>query len=185
METFTNPKPFTSHPGYVSDREKTLRELEKEILNGAIDPPLLPMIRGCMTIPYFFTVQCCFGHFVHDLEKDPENLISPARYKETIKIVRYRIAYVTICIQNNIQGREMFSDLEKLAADNPDYIQFGSADWFWERMVNTYCIQLEPIRFKGEDTGMIGMREVLHIEMLRTDFFERITEIILKPRIGQ
>lgn len=182
MKTFTNPKPFTSHPGYVSDREKTLRELEKEIRNGSIDPPLLPMIRECITVPYFFTVQCCFGHFVHDMEKDTENLISPSMYKDKIEIVRYRIAYFAICIQNNIQGREMFSDLEKLAAGNPDYIQFGSADWFWERIVNTYCIQLEPERFKCEDTGMIGIGEALHIEMLRKDFFERLTEIMHKPR---
>jgi hypothetical protein len=99
-----------------------------------------------------------------------------------IETVRYRLAYLAICLQNNIRGRELYSDLKELAADNPDYIQFGSADWFWERMVNTYCIQLEPERLKNKDSGVITMEEALHLETLREDFFKRLAGIVQKHR---
>jgi hypothetical protein len=183
METFNPARPFTLHPGYVSDREKAQRELAEEILRGSIDPPLLPMIRECIPITHFFTVQCCFGHFVHDMEPDTENLVPPSQYSGKIETVRYRLAYLAICLQNNIRGREMYSDLEEMAADNPDYVQFGSADWFWERMVNTYCIQLEPERLKNRDSEVITLEEALHLETLREDFFTRLTGIVQKHRI--
>lgn len=182
METFTPAKPFTLHPGYLSDRENAHRELEEEMLRGSIDPPVLPMIRECMPIIHFFTVQCCFGHFVHDLEHDNGNLVPPSQYMGKIETVRYRLAYLAICLQNNIRGRELYSDLKELATDNPDYIQFGSADWFWERMVNTYCIQLEPERLKNKDSGVITMEEALHLETLREDFFKRLAGIVQKHR---
>ena len=180
METFTRAKPFILHPGYFSDRAKALRELDKEILNGSIDPPLLNLIRECNPITHFFTVQCCYSHFLSDMESDLENLIPPSQYLEQIETVRYRLAYLAICIQDTIPGREMYSDLEEMSADNPDYIQFGSAEWFWDRMVNTYCIQLEPVRFKSKDSEMIGIEEAMHIEKIRNDFFNHLAEIIHK-----
>jgi hypothetical protein len=182
METFTSARPFTLHPGYASDRDKTNRELEEEMLSGSIDAPLLPIIRDWMPITHCFTVQCCFGHFVHDREPDIENLVPPSRYRGKIETVRYRLAYVAVCIQDTICGREMYADLEELAADNPDYIQFGSAGWFWERLVNTYCIQLEPERLKNTDSGLIAMDEALHLEMLRKNFFQRLAGIVQKHR---
>ena len=182
METFTPARPFTRHPGYLSDRKKAHRELEREILMGSIDAPLLPIIQECFLITHFFSIQCCYGHFVHNLQPDTENLVPPSHYKGKIETVRYRLAYLAVCIQDNIQGNEMYSDMEKLAADNPDYIQFGSADWFWERMVNTYCIQLEPERLKNKDSGVIPMEEAVHLEMLREDFFNHLASIIQKHR---
>ena len=182
METFTHAKPFTRHPGYAADREKAHRELAEEMIRGSIDTPLLPLIREWIPIHHCFTVQCCFGHFVHDLEPDTENLVPPSRYKGKIETVRYRLAYVAVCIQNNSHGKEMFADLEDLAADNPDYIQFGSADWFWERLVNTYCIQLEPERLKNADSGVITLDEALHLETLREHFFQRLAGIVRKHR---
>jgi hypothetical protein len=117
------------------------------------------------------------------LEPDTENLVPLSRYRGKIETVTYRLAYLAICLQNNIRGREMYSDLEELAAENPDYIQFGSAGWFWERMVNTYCIQLEPDRFKTDDSWVIGVEEALDIEALRKDFFKRLADILHKHRI--
>lgn len=76
----------------------------------------------------------------------------------------------------------MYGDLEKLASDNPEYIQFGSADWFWDRMVNTYCIQLEPERFKYNDSALIDIEEAVYIETLREDFFKKLGEIIRSQR---
>lgn len=31
-----------------------------------------------------------------------------------------------------------------ITAIEPDYLQFGSADWFWERWLNSYALQVEP-----------------------------------------
>jgi hypothetical protein len=182
METFTPARPFTHHPGYLSDREKAHRGLEEAMLKGSIDTPLLPIIREWIPVAHCFTVQCCFGHFVHDLETDTENLVPPSHYKGTIETIRYRLTYIAVCLQNNIHGREMYSDLEELAVDNPVFIQFGSADWFWEKLVNTYCIQLEPERLKNNDSGVITMDEALHLEMLRKDFFKRLAGIVQKHR---
>lgn len=106
------------------------------------------------------------------------NLIPPSQYKRKIEKVRYRLAYFTFCLQNNTRGREMYFDLDRLALDNPEYIQFGSADWFWERIKNTYCIQLEPDRFKYNDTTLIDIEEVMYIETLRDDFFKGLAGII-------
>jgi len=182
MDTFIPARPFTHHPGYLSDRKNAQRELEMEILKGSIDPPLLPLIRECIPITHFFTVQCCYGHFVHDLEPDTENLVLPSRYLGKVETVTYRLAYLAVCIQDNGRGREFYADLEALAEENPDYFQFGSADWFWEGMVNTYCIQLEPERFKAKDSAVISLREALVIEELQKVFFNRLAEIIHRHR---
>ena len=184
MNTFTPARPFTRHPGYCSDREHAHRELEEEMRKGSIDPPLLPLIRECIPIRHCYTVQCCFGHFVHDFEPETENIVPLSLYTGKIEKVRYRIAYFALCLEDTSCGRRMYHDLEALAASNPDYIQFGCADWFWERMVNTYIIQLEPERLRAEDNGMIPMEEALHIEELREEFYGRLAGIIHTHRIS-
>jgi hypothetical protein len=182
MDTFTEAKPFQPHADYAADRKRTLRELEREITRGSIDLPLLPMIRECMQIPHCFTVQCCCGHFVHDLEPDPENLSRPSQYAGTAESLRYRVAYLAVCIREDKRGRELFADLQALATQEPGYIQFGSADWFWNRMVNTYCIQLEPERMKELDSGMVSLSEARTLEEIRTVFFDSLAGIIRKHR---
>jgi hypothetical protein len=78
--------------------------------------------------------------------------------------------------------RQRRRDLEALTSLNPDYIQFGSADWFWEQMINTYCIQLEPDWMKTQDSGMISQKEALLIEKLRPIFFNQPAVIIHRHR---
>ncbi len=141
------------------------------------------MIRECIRVPSCFTAQCCFGHFVHEQQPDIENLVLPSCYQSTLENVHYRLAYLTICIQDSPGGREMYADVEALTSLNPDYIQFGSADWFWERLINTCCIQIEPCRMKTEDSGMISMNEALLIERLRPIFFTRLAAVIRKHQV--
>ena len=183
METFTCARPFSPHPSYFPDREKAHRELELKIQQDSIDRPLIPMIQECIPVPHCYTVQCCFGHFVHEREPDAKNLVPLSYYTGLVEHVNYRLAYLTVCLQDSTGGRQMYADLEALAALDPDYIQFGSADWFWERTVNTYCIQLEPERFKTKDSGMISLEESLVIEELRKDFFDRLAGIIHNHRV--
>ena len=154
METFTPPCPFVNHPEYRKDREQTIQSLSQEILKNAIDPPLLPLVRECVSIPHCYPLQCCYGHFVHRLAPDPENLVPISSITEPVEPIRYRIAYLALCIEDSRNGRSLYSDLEAMTGLNPVFVQFGSADWFRDRMTNTYCIQLEPERLKEEDTGL-------------------------------
>ncbi len=42
--------------------------------------------------------------------------------------------------------RDSFHDLRQIPAIDPEYIQFGCAEWFWEAQVNSYALQVEPMR---------------------------------------
>jgi len=63
-----------------------------------------------------------------------------------------------------------------------EYIQFGCADWFWERNVNSYALQVEPIRHMRKDQVRIEYGEALHIEKVRGRFFNEI-ECLLQKRL--
>jgi hypothetical protein len=178
METFTPPRPFITHPDYRRDRERSLRNLSQEILKNAIDPPLLPLVRECVSIPHCFTLQCCYGHFVQRLAPNLENLVPVSSTREPVGPIHYRIAYLALCIENSRNGRSLYHDLAEMTGLDPAFIQFGSADWFWDRMPNTYCIQLEPERLKEEDSGLVSWEEALRIEGLRGPFFSVLGEIV-------
>ena len=185
METFTPPRPFVPHPDYERDRAQAHRDLRQEIVKDAIDSPLLLLINASFTVRCCFTVQCCCGHFVHQLEPDPENLITVTHYrdrKDAIGPIRYRIAYLALCLEDSQGGHEIYSGLEEIAKCNPSFIQFGSADWFSERMPNTYCIQLEPERMKTEDCGPVTWEEAVRIEELRGPFLTDLAEILMRHR---
>ena len=59
----------------------------------------------------------------------------------------------------------------------PEYIQFGCAEWFWERQVNSFALQVEPKRFMDKDRLNIEYKEALFVEKVRTKFFKRLSEI--------
>ena len=184
METFTPPRLFVPHPGYLEDRKRAHQDLHKEIEKNAIDPPLLPLINECLAVRCCFTVQCCWGHFVHRLEPDPENLVPLSHYKnvkDQIGTIRYRIAYLTVCLEDSPAGHEIYHGLERMAEQTPSFIQFGSADWFFSRMPNTWCIQLEPERMKTEDSGPVTWDEAVRIEELKGPFFAELMDILHRP----
>jgi hypothetical protein len=183
METFTPPRPFITHQDYRRDRERTLQNLSQEILKNAIDPPLLPLVQECISIPHCFTLQCCYGHFVHRLAPDLENLVPISSIREPVGPIRYRIAYLVLCIENSRNGRSLYHDLAGMTEMDLMFIQFGSADWFWDQMPNTYCIQLEPERLKEEDSGLVSWEEALRIEELRTPFFAELVNIMHRHRV--
>ena len=55
-----------------------------------------------------------------------------------------------------------------------DYVQFGSADWFWSNQVNSYVLQVEPDRYKHQDTVLLPYKEALFIEKIRNAFFDKM-----------
>jgi hypothetical protein len=97
---------------------------------------------------------------------------------EAIDGVEYRIAYLALCIRDTLPGRGLLDELRGIASANPEYIQFGSADWFWERQVNSYAIQVEPRKHMFSDRCHIDHQEALRVERVRDQFFGEIATLL-------
>ena len=172
LETFTEPKELTENPQFAGQRQKSLAAYS----DAEIDAPIMAIIENFNKLPFCFTLQSCYGHFLYGNQGNPQNL-DPLPVKETMARVEYRIAYIAFCLDYSDSGRNLFEALKGITAIDPEYIQFGSAEWFWDRQVNSYTLQVEPDRFKHEDTAIIEGREALRIEKTRNDFFARIKEL--------
>ena len=164
---------------YWRDRHKVLSALD---LNS-IDRPITDLITRINRLSFCFTLQSCFGHFIskpnqnnHNLEPLPSQDCGP---------VRYRIAYISLCIENSAAGRAFQESLGLVAAGNPSYVQFGSADWFWERYVNSYALQVEPVRYKQMDVAMLDYVEALHVQKHRDIFFKELETLITRMVLNQ
>jgi hypothetical protein len=166
VETFTELKELTENSYYQIQRQDNLRHLTDDM----IDPPILEIVKNLNKLPYCFTLQSCYGHFVYEGRDDPNNL-EPLPIDGRIGEIEYRIAYIAFCIENSHSGKKLFLALKEFPLISPQNIQFCCAEWFWERQVNSYALQVEPDRFKHQDTAIIDLEEALHIEKLRNDFF--------------
>lgn len=173
METFTKLKELAESPHFKVQKQKTLFDLTDDM----IDMPIIDLINGFNKLPYCFTLQSCYGHFVHNGQKDTHNL-EPLPAKDIIAKVEYRIAYIAFCIENSLLGRELFESLKEITAIDPENVQFCCAQWFWEKQVNSYALQVEPDRFKRQDTAIVDFKEALHIEKIRNEFFIRLYELL-------
>ena len=154
-------------------KQNTLRELTDDM----IDMPIIDLINGFNTLPYCFTLQSCYGHFIYNGQKDPDNM-EPLPISATIARVEYRIAYIAFCIENIGSGRRLYEALNGITAMDPENVQFCCAEWFWERQVNSYALQVEPDRFKREDKALLDYREALHIEKIRNKVFAQLRELL-------
>lgn len=110
---------------YLDQRKKNLARLDGQI----IDEPIKELIDGFTKLPYCFTLQCCFGHFVYSGRNDPQNLV-PLPLTDTISRIKYRIAYIAFCIENSMFGRIFLEDLKRVTDIDPNNIQFCCAKWF-------------------------------------------------------
>jgi len=150
-------------------RQKSLGDLTDDM----VDVPIIDLINRFNKLPYCFTLQSCYGHFVCNDQKDSHNF-EPLPIKATIAKVEYRIAYIAFCIENSLLGIELFETLKQITAIDPENIQFCCAEWFWKRQVNSYALQVEPDKFKHQDTAILDYKEALHIEKIRNEFFSRL-----------
>jgi hypothetical protein len=173
LETFTDLKDLAENPHYQAQKQKILSDLNDDM----IDTPIVGLINGFNKLPYCFTLQSCYGHFVYNNQKDIRNL-DPLPAKEIIGKVKYRIAYIAFCIENSASGRGLFGALKETTGIDPENIQFCCAEWFWNRQINSYALQVEPDRFKRKDTAMLEFNEALHIEKIRNTFFSRLYELL-------
>jgi hypothetical protein len=177
LETFTEPKKLVENPHYQEQRRESLAGLSDDM----IDAPIVDIINGFNKLPYCFTMQSCYGHFVYDNQKDPYNH-EPLPVTDTVARVEYRIAYLCLCIQNSTLGKRLLEALSEIPAIDPQDIQLCCADWFWERQVNSYALQVEPDRFKHKDTAILDYKEALHIEKIRNEFFVQLRGLIIKQQ---
>ncbi len=173
METFAAPKKVVVSPHFPEQRKKCLATLSDEM----IDPPILDIIHGFNQLPFCFTLQSCYGHFLYNDQKDPQNLNRLPVIK-TIASIEYRIAYIAFCIENSVSGEKLLKRLEEITLIDPQNIQLCSAEWFWKRQVNSYALQVEPDRFKRKDSALLDYQEALIIEKIRDSFFARLKELL-------
>jgi hypothetical protein len=106
--------------------------------------------------------------------------VEPLPADEDIEYVEYRVAYLAMCIENSSAGRDLFNDLDAIASGDREYIQFGSADWFWKNHLNSYAIQVEPRKHMTTDRCYVFYEEALHLEKVRNGFFEEIATLLQK-----
>ena len=179
METFTDPKELMENPHYQEQRQKSLAGLSSVV----IDAPIIDLITGFNKLPYCFTVQSCYGHFIYNNQKDPYNF-EPLPVTDTIARVDYKIAYICLCIENSALGRGLLETLNEITAIDPENIQFCCAEWFWKRQVNSYALQVQPDRFKHKDRAILDYREALYIENIRNEFFVQLQELLQKQQMA-
>ena len=173
METFTELKDFVNNPSFHEERQKCFNRLNLD----KIDAPIVDLIKDLAELDYCFTIQSCYGHFIYSRQKNPHN-IEPLPISNSITKVEYRIAYVALCIENSVLGRELFQNLKEIPSINPEYIQFGSATWFWDRQVNSYVVQVEPSRYLKQDKCILNYNEALSVEKIRNQFYIELKKLI-------
>jgi len=172
METFAPPRRLADNPHFESDRKNVL---EKFALDE-IDAPIRSVVDGFSRLPYCFTLQSCYGHFVYSEARAPDNLEPlPPNY---LGAIIYRIAYMALCIQNSSAGNQLLSALAGLPSINPDLIQFGSPRWFWDRHVNSFALQVEPSRFADQDQATIDYAEALQVQKVRDEFYTKLGGLV-------
>ena len=142
---------------------------------NAVDAPIRAIITAFNKLRYCYTLQCCYGHFVHAAQSDPHNLERLSSHD--VGLVHYRIAYLALCIEDSAYGIRLRSLLEHVPEIGAGYIQFGSPKWFWEQRPNSYALQVEPERFCEHDTATIDYQEALRVQIVRDLFFKRLEEI--------
>jgi hypothetical protein len=164
---------MVNSPLYEEQREKALEQLDL----STIDAPIVEMIRNFTELPYCFTLQSCCGHFQCGNQQDARNT-DPLPSSETASDVKYHIAYIALCVHNGDRGRLLLEDLRGIPSIDTEFVQFGCAEWFWQTHVNSYVLQVEPLRHKEKDKVVIGYKEALHLEKTRNKFFDVLERMV-------
>ncbi len=172
METFTEARPLVRNDGYAAERQTALKALDL----GAVDAPILDIVEAFRPLPHCFTLQCCYGHFLTTARQDDHDLSPlPAGYTGA---VRYRIAYIAFCIDGGRRGRAFLETLSRVPESDPAYVQFGSADWFWDQWANSYTLQVEPVAHRFKDQAVLTAGEALRVQRARHRFFDELRRVL-------
>ena len=178
METFAKPRKLVDNPHYDVERARHIRMLSLD----NIDKPIRQIVAGFAKLPYCFTLQSCVGHFVS--ADGPELDSLDPLLKRNVKPVTYRIAYFALCIKNSAQGKHLLSNLAHIPSIDPEYVQFGSPEWFWKRQRNSFALQIMPIRFADRDQAIVDYREALMVQKIRDQFIAHLSDLVQSLRNG-
>ena len=172
METFTEPRALVRDKDYAAERQAALEALDL----SAVDPPIVDIVLAFRTLPHCFTLQCCYGHFLTATGQD-EHSLAPIPEGHA-GAVRYRIAYVAFCVDAGDRGRAFLERLSRVPEIEPAYVQFGSADWFWDQWPNSYTLQVEPAAHRFKDQAVLTAGEAMQTQRARDRFFEEIRRLL-------
>ncbi|MGB5985316.1 MAG: hypothetical protein WBG37_08420 [Desulfobacterales bacterium] len=175
METFAPARVPVANPLFPVQKRESLAGL----ISGMLDAPLVEMINALNALSYCFTLQSCYGHFLYPGQKEAHNL-DPLPHTRSMATVEYRIAYLAFCVEWGAPGERLLGHMSQIAARDPNHIQFGSPGWFWALQVNSYALQVEPLRFKDQDRVVLDYGEALHVEHVRNRVFNQLNELLQK-----
>ncbi len=87
---------------------------------------------------------------------------------------------MALCLENSPRGRVLRETLARLPLVAPGYVQFGSADWLWERssIVNSYAVQVEPVAHQLKDEAILQSAEAFQTERARNRFFTELRSVV-------
>ena len=172
MQTFGPARELVEDPDFARARAEVVGRL---VLTD-IDGPIRDLIADIARLPHCFTLQSCHGHFVCRAGDE-------ADHADPIPIdhrgrVRYRIAYVALCLEASERGRGLRAELARVPGIAPDLVQFGSPDWFWQQHVNSYALQVEPSAWQYDDEAQLEVGEARQVERARDLFFGRLRALV-------
>jgi len=174
MDTYCQARRLAVDPGYGARRRKALAALDHKTL----DPPMAPLVAAFNRLPYCYTLQCCHGHVVVPGQGPPEHWqrlpvgAPPAR-------ALYQLAYVAMVVRNDPAGLNLLRGLALVAARALDFMQMGSAEWFWEDQgeVNSYILQVSPRRCQDQDRFEMPRSEAREWLAAREKFMAGLEEL--------
>jgi hypothetical protein len=176
LETFSKTRDFVQHPHYVRDRSNMLSGLMLE----DIDAPIRDIVTAFGKLPQCFTLQSCYGHFIWEGQPDAHTLdVLPLLNQG---MVRYRIAYLALCIEKGDRGAYLRDRFAAIREIDDEYVQFGSPSWFWQQYPNSYALQVEPKRFASQDEALLKHAEALHVQSVRDVLFQRVRELLVESQ---
>jgi hypothetical protein len=92
----------------------------------------------------------------------------------------YQLAYLALVLENSPPGRELYEALNDIALLDIEFIQWGSADWFWKTQgqCNSYVIQAEPYRYKDLDRFSMDREEARKWLDAKALLFGQVRELL-------
>lgn len=173
MQTYMPLQDFVANPSFGAQRRAALDKLRPE----DIDPPIRETILAMNRLDYCFTLQCCWGHFVFPGNLDEHNL-NPLPDQDPGCVIRYRLAYVALCLDNTAQGHAFLAGMRDISRMDPACIQVGCAQWFWNSQVNSFVIQAELERHQHQDTANVNFEEARRLDKARDLVFQGLQGLL-------
>nr|WP_321257385.1 hypothetical protein [uncultured Pseudodesulfovibrio sp.] len=176
METFIPSVPLQNTSNFTQAKAQALKNLD----TIPIDMPIKDIVISINKLPYCYTIQCCWGHFVNSKQPDKNNL-EVVKKNDIDEKFEYRIAYLALSLENTSAGTFFLDDMKKIPSIvNSNYVQFGCAQWFLQRHINSYVLQVQPSDRAHIDSMTVPQKEALLIQSTRNVFWDTIRQRVHK-----